>query len=112
MAVAVAKVSPNADTTFGNKKIKIRTLTFSSNYATGGEALAASDFGLKKIQHISFGGVASSSDVATACAVSYDYTNGKVVFYESGAANAALAEKTNAEAYPTGCNVRVLVVGY
>ena len=111
-AITLAKLSPNADTTFGNKKVKIRTLTFTGDYATGGVSLTASDVGLKKIQFVEFSGVGAASDVATANALTYDYTNSKVVLFESGASGAALAEKTNAETVPTGLNVRAVFIGY
>jgi hypothetical protein len=57
------------------------------------------------------GGVAISSDVATAIPIAYNYATGKFAFYEGSAAGTALSEKTNAEAYPTGCKCRVTVIG-
>lgn len=112
MAVSAAKITPNADTAgFNNKRIKFRTLTFSGNYATGGEAISATALNLRRIDAIIPCGPARSSDLATANPVSYNAATGKMVFYESGASGAALAEKTDAEAYPTGSNVLVIVIG-
>jgi hypothetical protein len=44
MAVSAATISGAQDTVFGNKRIRPRRLTFSSNYATGGEAITAANF--------------------------------------------------------------------
>lgn len=113
MAIAVTKPVAGSDYTSANKKVKVRKLVFSGNYATGGEAYTASSVGLRVIEQIIIhGGVAASSDVATAIPVFVDYTNSKFVFYEGSAAGTALSEKTNAEAYPTGCNFRATFIGY
>jgi hypothetical protein len=113
MAVTPTVISGAQDTTFGNKRVRPRRLTFSSNYATGGEAITAANFGLKKIEHLFFqGGVAVASDKTTAIPVFYDQANAKLTFYEGSAAGTALSEKTNAEAYPTGCFIDVTAVGF
>ena len=110
MAVAI---TINKISVFGDRKAIQATLVFSSNYATGGEAVTAANFGLNTLELLMFDGVAVSTDVATATAVKYNSATGKIVHYESGGAiNAALAEKTNAEAYPTGSNVRALAIGF
>jgi hypothetical protein len=113
MAITVATVAAGTDYVSGNKKVKVKKLTFSGNYATGGEALTASDVGLKKVEQvIPHGGVAAASDLATAIPVFYNHGTSKFVFYEGSAAGTALAEKTNAEAYPTGCFLYATVIGY
>lgn len=113
MAVAAAAISGVQDTTFGNKRIRCRRLTFSGNYATGGEAYTAALFGLKKIEQlVPLGGVAAASDKATSIPVFVDQANSKVTFYEGSAAGTALSEKTNAEAYPTGCFLDVTAIGF
>lgn len=112
MAITATAVG-RANTVWGNKRVKVWDLVFSGNYATGGESYTAADAKLKKIEQvIPHGGVAVASDLATAIGIFYNHATSKFTFYESGAANAALAEKTNSEAYPTGCKVRVTVVGY
>jgi hypothetical protein len=50
MAVAVAKITGSQDFTGGNKKFRPRRLTFSGNYATGGEAIAASSHVLGQLR--------------------------------------------------------------
>lgn len=112
MAVSIAAVA-GADYVSANKRVKVRDLTFSGNYATGGESLVASDVALKKVtQVLIHGGVAAASDLATAIPVFYDYATSKFTFYEGSAAGTALSEKTNAEAYPTGCKLRATFIGY
>jgi hypothetical protein len=44
--------------------------------------------------------------------VFYDQANSKLTFYEGSAAGTALSEKTNSEAYPTGCFIDVTAVGF
>lgn len=112
MAVALAKLTPSADNTgFNGIRVKVRTLTFSGNYATGGEAVSTSDLGLRRIHAIIPCGPAKSTDLATANPVGYDKATGKVVVYESGASGTALAEKTNGEAHATGSNVLCVIIG-
>ena len=112
MAIASAKITGVQDTVFGNKKVRARRLTFSGNYATGGEAYTAANFGLKKIEQIICqAGVAMASALSTGVPVGVDQANQKFVFFEGSAAGTALSEKTNAEAYPTGCFLDVTVIG-
>lgn len=110
MAVAITRVT-GADGVVGNKRRTVRDLVFSGNYATGGEALTASQLGLTRVETVTFHGSAMATDLATATIPVYDYANSKVVHFESGASGAAQAEKTNAEAYPTGSAVRVTAIG-
>lgn len=112
MAVAIAKVA-GADCVIGNKKMKVRTLTFSGNYATGGESLKASAVNLKKIEQVQFhGGVAPAADMATGNPIVYNHATSKVVFFEAAADATALKEKTNGEAYPTGSVIRATFIGF
>jgi len=96
----------------GAERVHTRRLTFSGNYATGGEAITASTFGLRRISRLVLhNGVAASADLATSNPVAYNSGTGKIAFYESGASGAATAEKTNAEAYPTGSFLDVSAFG-
>lgn len=113
MAVSAAKITGVQDTVYGNERVRTRRLTFSSNYATGGETIAASLFGLKRISRLSFhGGAAAAADVATGIPFFYNQATGKLVFFEGSSAGTALSEKTNSEAYPTGCFIDVTAFGY
>ena len=112
MAVAITKVT-GADYVAGNKKVKVRDLVFSGNYATGGESVTAANVGLRKIQQvIPHGGVSAAGDLATAIPTYYDHGTSKFTFYEGSAAGTALSEKTNAEAYPASAELRVTFIGY
>lgn len=97
---------------FGDRKAHQCTLVFSGNYATGGEAVTAATFGLNVIELLMFDGVAVSTDVATANPVKFIASTSKIAQYEGSAAGTALSEKTNAEVYATGSNVRVLAIGF
>ena len=113
MAVTAAKIANTTDTVIGNKKMRTRRLTFSGNYATGGEAITPALFGLNRRieQLLTPGGVAMASNVATGIAVGWNAATSKLVFFESAASAAAFLEKDNAEAYPTGCFIDVTVIG-
>lgn len=112
MAVSAAKISGVEDIVVSNRKMVTRRLTFSSNYATGGEAVTASTFGLRVLNRvIPNGGVAMASDKATGIPIAWDAANLKFVFYEGSSAGTALSEKTNSEAYPTGCFIDVTAIG-
>lgn len=112
MAIAVSRPSNSVDYVDANKKVRVRTLTFSGNYTTGGESFTPSMAGMKNIdQVIIHGGVAAASALSTAIPIFYDYASQKFTFYEGSTAGTALSEKTTAEAYPTGCFVRVTLIG-
>lgn len=113
MAIASAAITGVKDAVVGNRDIRSRRLTFSGNYATGGEAVLASLFNLRQIERLlPHGGVAIASDRATAIPIFWDAANAKFTFYEGSAAGTALSEKTNAEVYPTGCFIDVTVLGF
>jgi len=117
MAVALAKVT-DADCTFGNKRMKVRDVTFSGSYATGGETINASDVGLRRIDQCYSQGFAAGSTPTSGNPVGTIVASGggSVVLrlYELGGTGAAgdpFAEKTNSEAYISGQNVRLTFVG-
>ena len=61
-------------TVFGNKREVIATVLFDSSYPTGGEAVAAADFGLSSVDTLSVYQHASRIGV-------YDHTNNKILLY-------------------------------
>lgn len=119
MALTITTV-PGADYVAGNKRVKVRDLTFSGNYATGGETVTAAQVGLRKIERVQgLGGVAAASTPTSAvllgAVVASDGSSVAIRSYELGGTGAAgdpLAEKTDAEAYITGQNVRATFLGY
>lgn len=80
MALTISRVT-GADHVAGNKRVKIRDITFDSSYPTGGESLTASDVGLKKIYFVR-GSQVKNSDGTSAHSVVYDYTNSKLVAHQ------------------------------
>lgn len=91
MALTVAKVT-GADRIEGNKKVKVRTITFDSSYPTGGEALTASTLGFRKVEEVRPHGVFRNTDGTLAVPVSYDHTNSKLLAYQYNGASAGVAQ--------------------
>ena len=78
MGLTISTVA-GADFVAGNKKVKVRKVTFDSSYPTGGESLVASDVGLKKIEQvIPHGAFTANEGGTTGVIVRYDYTNKKL----------------------------------
>lgn len=115
MAVTLTRIT-GADHVEGNMKVKVRDAVFSGNYATGGETILASDVNLRRIFQVRSTGVATSTDLATANPIGVRInaagTSAIVTQYEGSAAGTAISEKTNAEAYATGSNIRLTFLGY
>lgn len=119
MAVAISRVS-GADFMQANKRIRVRDLTFSGNYATNGETITASEVGLRKIESVVLNGNVAAGSTPTSAnpvGVIIASTGASVAIrlYELGGTGAAgdpLAEKTNAEAYLAGQTIRVEFRGF
>lgn len=118
MAVALTRVR-NASHTANNKRVRVVDAVFSGNYATGGETItpSTSGIGLRVIEQIiPNGNLALSTDLATANMVGVKLnstgTSATLTQYEGSAAGTALSEKTNGEAYATGSNIRLTVIGF
>jgi hypothetical protein len=108
MAIAVTQLSPVGPEVWGRRRVALLRIAFSSTYATGGEAFDPKTYGVPDPEVVLFG---ASDAVTTSLVFHYDRANKKIMAFESGAANAALAEKTNSEAYPTDAEVVALVIG-
>lgn len=108
MAAAVTRRYPNEDV-WGRHRINIVRVALSGNYATGGEAFEPRDFG---IGDPIFVVVVAVDAVTTSLVYHYDRVGKKIMAFEGSAAGTALTEKTNAEAYPAGAEVDVLIIGY
>jgi hypothetical protein len=119
MAVAVSRPSGRRADDVRALRFRFRTLSFSGNYATGGETITAASVGLKRILAVvpldlmiraanGVSGVWPVFDVAS---------DGRSVVVRSledaaGAAGTAFGqEKTNAEAYIASSKLDVLFVG-
>lgn len=97
MALTISRLSPNADRVEGNKRVKVRDVTFDSSYATGGESLTPADVGLKKIETVR-GLVAKNAAGTSALPLVYDYTNQKLQIYRYDGASAGKASLEEAAA--------------
>jgi hypothetical protein len=84
MALTISKVL-GADYVSGNKKVKVRDITFDSAYVTAGEALTPAQVGLRKIEQAYPSGLFRNADGTLAIDVSYDRTNKKLLAYETAA---------------------------
>lgn len=115
-AITVTKVSGSGFVA-GNRRFKFFDITANTgDYAAGGFSITPSQFGLKKIEFVSVGSMATDgTDGATAEVIGVTYpTTGSAKFqlYQSGtSADTPLNEK-GAEAYAANFTVRVMVVGY
>lgn len=108
--MAVAITPAGRRTVFGDRRVGFYDLVFSGTYTTGGEAVTAASFGLNSIDLILTEATISTA-TTTAEIIAYTASTGKIQMFESGAANAPLAEKGSAEAYVAGTNARVMVIG-
>lgn len=111
MALSFSKVSA---TTWGNKRVRIYDVTFDSSYPTGGEPLAASDVGLRKIEQVLSDAGAKNSAGTSSIPVRYDYTNSKLQGYEYNGASAGVARLQElANAFDASAfSVRLTFIGY
>ena len=80
MALTVSRVT-GADSVFGNKRIRTRTITFDSSYADNGEPLTAATLGLRTVEAVIPHGPFRKADGSDAISVSYDHTNSKLLAY-------------------------------
>lgn len=87
MAVSATKVA-GTSTIFGNKRVRVYDVTFDSSYPTGGEPLAASALGLRKIQFAicTVKAVGGTVNVAN---VHYDRANSKLLVFDETPGEAA-----------------------
>lgn len=83
MAVTIAlTVDTNGRQVVGQQRVVRGRLTLSGTYATGGFAIAASDFGLSRLDSLQIG---SAWLTTTALVTGYDSANGKIKLFETGA---------------------------
>jgi len=78
----------------GSKSRKLGRVTGPTSYPTGGEVLAPSAFGLGRIDVLLFACASNGTDLRL---VLYDYTNGRVKWFDL--AGAEITATTNLSAY-------------
>lgn len=120
MAVTISRPSGRRADDVRALRFRFRQLTFSGNYATGGETITARSLGLKRILMVIPGNVLVRPAADTANGVlpvfdlSSDGTSLTIRMLEDAAGAAGVAigqEKTNAEAYTAGSRLDVVFIG-
>lgn len=89
----------------GDLKVRFCTVTFDSSYPTGGEAIAASDFGMTRIIFISVNAASSASATKS---VAWDQANSKLMVYTDGGTPAEASDASDQSAL----TVQLAVFGY
>jgi hypothetical protein len=98
-----------SDTTYGNKKRRVRDITVSGTYTTGGDTIdPVALFGLRSMDEFNIHGV--PTDGTLAYPASYIPSTGKLKFWETGTAAAGSAEKGSGESL-AGITFRVTAYG-
>jgi hypothetical protein len=119
MAVAVSRPDGRRADDVRALRFRFKTLTFSGNYATGGETIQASDVGLKQILAVvPLDSLIRAADGVTGNIPVFDVSaEGTSVVVRAledaaGAAGTAFGqEKTNGEAYIADSTLDVLFIG-
>jgi len=112
MAYTVSTLTGNATDKFkwGNKRCIFAEITFSGTYPTGGEALTAADFGLRKILMV-LGNSTEAAGQTSAWQVFWDRTNNKLKLFGLAVAATGQTEHGNI-AYAAVSVAHVLVIGF
>ena len=110
MAAVVTTTSIARKSVWGDRRVVTATLTFDTgDYADGGIAVTASQFGLTVLDFVIPLGPAFTADAANPAA--YDVANSKIVLFETGtSADAPLNEK-GVEAM-IAATLNVVAIGY
>lgn len=113
MAGVVVTTTIQKKISIGSQRMVAATLAMDTgDYAAGGFAVTAGQFGLNTIVEIIFPGAALEvSATPTAQLPYYKPSTSKIQIFQSASADAPFNEK-GAEAFGSGASVRVLVIGY
>jgi hypothetical protein len=114
MALTVAKITGTAggtDFTTGNKKRKVRTITFDSSYLTAGEALTPATVGMRSFTEVIPHGPFMIADRTSSVDVAYDYAAQKLVAYWGNAGTASVAPEVTSTTDLSGYSGRLTFVG-
>jgi len=108
----ITKVTPNADFTSGNKRVRVRDiqLTSGANYTTTGAAITAPQVGLRsRIEQVAVLGPAVNAAGTASVSVAWNYTSGKLQCYFSVStlADAEVAANADLSTY----SVRIAFTG-
>lgn len=113
MAAVVTTTTINRKTVWGDDRVVDATLAFDTgDYAAGGVAITASQFGLQAIRLVIPATALEVSATPTAQIVRWNPTTSKLEVYQAGANAGDPFPEKGAEAFGAGASVRVLVIGY
>lgn len=90
MAISVARLQ-GGQWRNGNKRQVVADVTLSGSYATGGEAIAVSSLGVKRVLNVT-GIVTEAAGQTTAWNVYWDVANGKLKLFGAAAGATGLTE--------------------
>lgn len=109
--MALASTTIVKRSVFGDQRVVIADVTGPTAYATGGEELTPSTFGLSVITHVPDFGLRLTSDNTTYVQGSYDPPTGKVLFYEASSAPVLGVEVTASDSLDE-YEARIMVIGH
>ena len=112
MAAVVTTTTVNRKSVWGNDVVLDVTLSFDTgDYAAGGVAITASQFGLTAIRYVNCEVGLEVSATPTAQLYRWNEATSKIQVFQAAAADAPFNQKGN-EAFGAGASVRCLVIGY
>lgn len=106
-SLTVATVDGFDSQVIGTLKATLRTLSFDSNYPTGGEALTAADLGLSTV-------VFATIQSRAGYVFEYDIANSKILAYwvDTSTDGAAMAEVADTTSLAALTGARIMAWGY
>jgi hypothetical protein len=107
MAVTLTQVGRR--TVFGDRRVAIFDLAFDNSFTDEGEVFTAAMCGLQSIDMVIAGAAHDMTTTDTGYVLTYDYTNAKLLAFNSGTADAGLNEGDAEDL--TGFTARVTVIG-
>lgn len=113
MAAVVTTTTITRTSVWGDRKVVTASLALDTgDYAAGGVAVTPAQFGLQVIDEVIVTQAIEVSATPTAHIAMYNPSTSKIRVFQAGAnAGDPLPEK-GAEAFGSGANFRVLVIGY
>jgi hypothetical protein len=107
MAVSLAQVGRR--TVFGDRRVAFFTVTFDNSFTDEGEVLTPAMCGLQSIDLVVAEAAHDLTTTDTAYVLTYDYTNSKLLAFNSGTADAGLNEGDAEDL--SGFTARIMVIG-
>ena len=114
MAAVVTTTTVDKSLVFGSKRVVLATLAFDTgDYAAGGVAVTAAQFGLVNIDAMIIQGAALEvSATPTAQIARFNPSTLKIQIFQAGANAGDPFPEKGAEAFGAGASVAVMVIGH